>query len=178
MHSDTMAAQDIGTSAVNNDDIVEMPLHDLPSKATITTINDNDQNKHTHRICFAPTDQAYNHGSDRTRPLRTMPFDPSTWIGNPDDLSARVWPHPSFKELIARWLTGDSRFPVPDTVAKETRFQSLRLRCCGDECCPATHSPPVEYERPSRLETLAFERMQNVRHPQNQVGRVDHADMT
>jgi hypothetical protein len=170
MYPDTMAAPDSGTSAANNDDIVEMALHDLPPKAPITTTDDTDQNKHTHRICFAPTEQTYNHGSDRARPLRTMPLDPSTWIGNLDDLGSRVWPHPSFKELIARSLTGGSRFALPDTVAKETRFQSLRLRCCGDECCPATHSPPVEYERPSRLETLEFKQTHNVRRLQNQLG--------
>jgi hypothetical protein len=106
-----------------------------------------------------------------------MPFDSETWIGNLDNLGSRVWPHPSFNELLARSLTGDPRFPLPNTVAKDNRFQSLRLRCCGDECLPTTHSPPVEYEKPSPLETLAFERTQNVRYPQDQICSVDHADV-
>lgn len=158
-----MAASNSDTPAAINGGIVEMPLHNPPFEASIITIDDSDQNKHTRRFCFAPTEQAYNHGSDRVRPLRTMPFDSETWIGNLDNLGSRVWPHPSFNELLARSLTGDPRFPLPNTVAKENRFQSLRLRCCGDECLPTTHSPPVEYEKPSPLGTLTFKRTQNVR---------------
>jgi len=145
-------------------DGAEMPLPATPSKAAVPTTGDNDQNKPTNRICFAPIEQPYNHGSDRLRPLRTMPFDSETWIGNFDDLSSRVWPHPSFKELRARYLTGNPKFVLPNTVSEENPFQSLRLRCCGEECCPTTQNPPVDYERPSRLETLAFGRTQNVRH--------------
>lgn len=190
-----MAAISSGASTANNDDVVEMPLPETPSEAAIdggivqtpkhetlskpanTTTGDSDQNKPIHRVCFAPTEQPYNHGSDRLRPLRTMPFDSQTWIGDFEHLGDRVWPHPSFKELLARCLTGNPRFPLPDTVPKETRFQSLRLRCCGDECCPTTQTPPVDYETPSRLETLAFERAQNVRNLQDPLGSTDHADM-
>ncbi|CAD0106312.1 unnamed protein product, partial [Aureobasidium uvarum] len=151
LHPDTMAAADSATCAASADDIVEMPSHYPTSEALVITNDGGNQNKHT-RLCFAPTEQAYNHGSDRVRPLRTMPFDSGT----------RVWPHPSFNELLARSLTGDPRFPLPDTMAKENRFQNLRLRCCSDSCCPTTHSPFVEYEKPSRLEALAFNRTQNV----------------
>jgi hypothetical protein len=158
-----MTASNSGIPAAINSGIVEMPSHDVSSEEVIATIDDSDHNKNRRRFCFAPTEQAYNHGSDRVRPLRTMPFDSETWIGNLDNLGSRVWPHPSFNELLARSLTGDPRFPLPNTVAKENRFQSLRLRCCGEECLPTTHSPPVEYEKPSPLETLAFERTQNVR---------------
>jgi hypothetical protein len=163
LHSDTMAAPDTGTSATNNDDIVEISLHNSPSKATIATIVDSDQNKHICR-CFAPAEQAHNHGSDRARPLRTMPFDSDIWIGNFEDLGSRVWPHPSLKELIARSLTGSSKFALPDTAAKETRFQSLRLRCCGDGCDQTIHGPDVEYEKPSPLEMLPFGQTKNVCH--------------
>ncbi|KAI4722295.1 hypothetical protein E4T48_01506 [Aureobasidium sp. EXF-10727] len=156
-----MAAADSATCAASTDDIIEMPSHHLTSEAPSVTNHSGDWNKHT-RLCFAPTEQAYNHGSDRMRPLRTMPFDSETWIGNFDDLGSRVWPHPSFKELLARSRTGDPKFALPDTVAKENRFQNLRLRCCGDSCCPTTHSPFVEYEKPSRLEALEFDRTQNV----------------
>ncbi|KAI4728482.1 hypothetical protein E4T49_03789 [Aureobasidium sp. EXF-10728] len=158
-----MAAADSATCATSADDIVEMPSHHLTPKVAVATNDSDNQNKHT-RLCFAPTEQAYNHGSDRMRPLRTMPFDSDTWIGNLDDLGSRVWPHPSFKELLARSLTGDPRFALPDTVAKENRFRNLRLRCCGDSCCPTTHSPFVEYEKPSRLEALEFDRTQNCWH--------------
>lgn len=144
-----MAAGSSATRVLSNDELVEMSAQDLTSGIT--------------RLCFAPPEQGYNHGSDRTRPLRAMPFNSETWIGNFEDLGSRVWPHPSFKELLARSLTGNPKFPLPDTVAKESRFQNPRLRCCGSSCCPTTHSPFVEYERPSRLETLAFERTQNVR---------------
>jgi hypothetical protein len=154
-----MAAPDTGTSATNNDDIVEISLHNSPSKATIATIVE----KHIRR-CFAPAEQAHNHGSDRARPLRTMPFDSEIWIGNFEDLGSRVWPHPSFKELVARSRTGNFKFALPDTVAKETRFQSLRLRCCGDDCDQTIHGPDVEYEKPSRLETLPFGQTKNVSH--------------
>ncbi|KAI4747473.1 hypothetical protein E4T50_02180 [Aureobasidium sp. EXF-12298] len=156
-----MTASNSGIPAAINSGIVEMPSHDVSSEEVIATIDDSDHNKNRRRFCFAPTEQAYNHGSDRVRRLRTMPFDSETWIGNLDNLGSRVWPHPSFNELLARSLTGDPRFPLPNTVAKENRFQSLRLRCCGEECLPTTHSPPVEYEKPSPLETLAFERTQN-----------------
>jgi hypothetical protein len=138
-----MAAPDTGTSAINNDDVVEISLHNSPSKATINTFVDSDQNKHIRR-CFAPAEKGHNHGSDRAHPLRTMPFDSDIWIGNFEDLGSRVWPHPSFKELVARSLTGNSKFALPDTVAKETRFQSLRLRCCGDGCDQTIHGPDVE----------------------------------
>lgn len=158
-----MAATDNGTSAAINGGIVETPLPATPSKAAITTTNVSNQNKSTRRLCFAPTEQAHNHGSDRARPLRTMPFNPEIWIGNLEDLGRRVWPHPSYKELIARSATGDPKFALPHTVAKENRFQSLRLRCCGDGCDQTTHSPDVEYEKPSRLEMLAFGQTQNVR---------------
>ncbi|KAI5236059.1 hypothetical protein E4T43_08844 [Aureobasidium subglaciale] len=153
-----MAARSNNTRATSDDDIVEMHSH---SSTTIHSRHDGIQTAHT-GLCFAPTQQAYNHGSDRLRPLRTMPFDHSTWIGNLDHLGSRVWPHPSFNELLARSLTGDSRFPLPDTVSKDDRFQNLRLRCCGDSCSPTSQSPFVEYEKPSRLETLSFERTQNV----------------
>lgn len=190
-----MAAISSGASAAKNDDVVEMPLpetlskaatdggivkspmHETPSKPATTTTGDSDQNEPIHRVCFAPIEQPYNHGSDRLRPLRTMPFDPQTWIGDLDHLGDRVWPHPSFNELLARCLTGNPKFPLPDTVPKENRFQSLRLRCCGDECCPTTQSPPVEYETPSRLETLAFERTQNVRNLEDEFASADHADI-
>ncbi|KAI4847817.1 hypothetical protein E4T44_04299, partial [Aureobasidium sp. EXF-8845] len=160
-----------------NDDIVGISLHNSPSKATITTIVDSDQNKHI-RHCFAPAEQAHNHGSDRARPLRTMPFDSDIWIGNFEDLGSRVWPHPSFKELVARSLTGNSKFALPDTVAKETRFQSLRLRCCGDGCDQTIHGPDVEYEKPSRLEMLPFGQTKNVSRPPDLFDSVNHADTT
>lgn len=149
------------TRFTSDDDIIDIPAQDPTSEIQCPSAG-SPPNKHG-RLCFAPSEQAYNHGSDRVRPLRTMPFDSETWIGNFEDLGSRVWPHPSFKELLARSLTGDSKFPLPDTIAKENRFLSLRLRCCGTSCCPTTQSPFVEYERPSRLETLAFERTQNVR---------------
>ncbi|KAH0135765.1 hypothetical protein KCU67_g16242, partial [Aureobasidium melanogenum] len=88
-----------------------------------------------------------------------MPFDSETWIGNFDDLGSRVWPHPSFKELLARSLTSDPKFPLPDTVAKDSRFQN------------------PQYEKPSRLETLAFERTQNVRQPAGSNTKNCSADM-
>jgi hypothetical protein len=157
-----MAATDNGTSAAINGGIVEIPSHDPHSNPAITTTDASNQDR-TRRLCFAPNDQAHNHGSDRTRPFRTMPFDSEIWIGNLEDLGRRVWPHPSYKELIARSLTGNSKFALPDTVAKENRFQSLRLQCCGDDCDPTTHGPDVEYEKPSRLEILAFGQTQNVR---------------
>jgi hypothetical protein len=173
-----MAAPDTdnGTSATNNDDVVETSLHNSSSKATITAIVDSDQNKHIRR-CFAPSEQAHNHGSDRARPLRTMPFDSDIWIGNFEDLGSRVWPHPSFKELVARSLTGNSKFALPDTVAKETRFQSLRLRCCGDGCDQTIHGPDVEYEKPSRLETLPFGQTKNVSHLPDYLESIDHANI-
>jgi hypothetical protein len=171
-----MAAPDTGTSTTNTEDIVEISLHSSPSKATITTMIDSDQNKPIRR-CFAPAEQAHNHGSDRARPLRTMPFDSDIWIGNFEDLGNRVWPHPSFKELIASSRTGNSKFALPDTVAKETRFQSLRLRCCGDECDQTIHGPDVEYEKPSRLETLPFGQTKNVRYLPDLLESIDHANM-
>ena len=158
-----MAAPDNSTPAAINSGIVERTLPATPSKAAITTNDGSNQSNSDRRLCFAPTEQAHNHGSDRARPLRTMPFDPEIWIGNLEDLGRRVWPHPSFKELIARSLTGDPKFALPDTVAKENRFQSLRLRCCGGGCDQTTHGSDVEYEKPSRLETLAFGQTQNVR---------------
>jgi hypothetical protein len=172
-----MAAPDTGTSAAINDDIIEVPLHNLPPKAAIVTTDNSEQSKYTRRMCFAPTEQAYNHGSDRAHPLRTMPFDSEIWIGNFEDLGKRVWPHPSFKELVARSRTGNSKFALPDTVAKETRFQSLRLRCCGDGCDSVTHGPDVEYEKPSRLEVLPFGQTQNVSCPPYPLESIDHADI-
>ncbi|KAH0366566.1 hypothetical protein KCU65_g5264, partial [Aureobasidium melanogenum] len=155
-----MVAGGSGTGATSNFDTVEMVAQDLTPK--VEQGSGDGTPTQQNRICFAPSEQGYNHGSDRMRPLRTMPFDSQTWIGNFDDLGSRVWPHPSFKELLARSLTGDPKFPLPDTVAKDSRFQNPRMRCSGNSCCPTTHSPFVEYEKPSRLETLAFERTQNV----------------
>ncbi|KAH0357192.1 hypothetical protein KCU81_g306, partial [Aureobasidium melanogenum] len=137
-----MAAGGSGTGATSKLDTVEMDAQDLTPKVELGSSDDTPNQQS--RICFAPSEQGYNHGSDRMRPLRTMPFDSETWIGNFDDLGSRVWPHPSFKELLARSLTGDPKFPLPDTVAKDSRFQN------------------PQYEKPSRLETLAFERTQNV----------------
>lgn len=158
-----MAGLDNSNPAIINGGIVKTPLPTTPSSVIITTTDGSNQNNPIRRLCFAPTEQAHNHGSDRARPLRTMPFDPEIWIGNLEDLGRRVWPHPSYKELIARSLTGDPKFALPDTVAKENRFQSLRLRCCGDGCDQTAHGLDVEYEKPSRLETLAFGQTQNVR---------------
>ncbi|KAH0293409.1 hypothetical protein M436DRAFT_68909 [Aureobasidium namibiae CBS 147.97] len=157
-----MAAPDNSTPVTINGGIVKTPLPATPSNVIITTTDGSNQNSSDRRLCFAPTEQAHNHGSDRARPLRTMPFDPEIWIGNLEDLGRRVWPHPSYKELIARSLTGDPKFALPDTVAKKNRFRSLRLRCCGDGCDQTTHGSDVEYEKPSRLETLAFGQTQNV----------------
>ncbi|KAG9833612.1 hypothetical protein KCU98_g8928, partial [Aureobasidium melanogenum] len=140
-----MAAGGSATGAISNLDIVEMAAKDLTPK--VESGRSDGSPIQQNRICFAPSEQAYNHGSDRLRPLRTMPFDSETWIGNLDDLGSRVWPHPSFKELLARSLTGDPKFPLPDAVAKDSRSQN------------------PQYEKPSRLETLAFERTQNVRQP-------------
>ncbi|KAG9692966.1 hypothetical protein KCU95_g6738, partial [Aureobasidium melanogenum] len=137
-----MAAGGSGTGATSNLNTVEMAAQDLTPK--VESGSSDGTPTQQNRICFAPSEQGYNHGSDRMRPLRTMPFDSGTWIGNFDDLGSRVWPHPSFKELLARSLTGDPKFPLPDTVAKDSRFQN------------------PQYEKPSRLETLAFERTQNV----------------
>ncbi|KAH0396970.1 hypothetical protein KCU89_g8762, partial [Aureobasidium melanogenum] len=128
-------------AAIGNLDIVKMAAQLTPK---VESGRSDDIPIQQNCICFAPPEQAYNHGSDRLRPLRAMPFDSETWIGNFDDLGSRVWPHPSFKELLARFLTGDPKFPLPDTVAKDSRFQN------------------PQYEKPSRLETLAFERTQNV----------------
>ncbi|KAK6007086.1 hypothetical protein QM012_006094 [Aureobasidium pullulans] len=152
-----MAAYGNPSCIASNDDIVEMPAQNLTPK-----VEPDRGDSSPIRLCFAPSEQPCNHGSDRLRPLRTMPFDSQIWVGNFDDLGSRVWPHPSFKELIARSRTGSSKFPLPDTVARDARFQTLRLRCCGTRCCPTTHSPFVEYERPSRLETLTFISTQNV----------------
>ncbi|THY35161.1 hypothetical protein D6D01_01560 [Aureobasidium pullulans] len=136
-------------SAAIDDEVVEIVKMAQPALVTRRT---------RHHICFAPAEQAYNHGSDRLRPLRTTPFDLETWIGDFDHLSDRVWPHPSYNELLARFLTSDPRFPLPDTIAKDERLQNLRLRCCGESCCsPTSQSPFVEYEKPSRLEKLSFE---------------------
>ncbi|KAG9596790.1 hypothetical protein KCU77_g5330, partial [Aureobasidium melanogenum] len=144
-------------AAISNLDIVEMAAQDLTPK--VESGRSDGSPIQQNRICFAPSDQAYNHGSDRLRPLRTMPFDSEIWIGNFDDLGSRVWPHPSFKELLARSLTGDPKFPLPDTVAKDSRFQN------------------PQYEKPSRLETLAFERTQNVRQPAGSNPKNSSADM-
>lgn len=117
-------------------------------------------------LCFAPSGQPHNHGSDRARPLRTMPFNfeqSGVWLGNLDDLTERIWPHPSYSELIARAKTSDPRFAIPDTVAKDIRFQSLRLQCCGSH---DFEDPFVENEKPSRLEMLSFNDTQNVRYSQ------------
>ncbi|KAI5194414.1 hypothetical protein E4T39_08680 [Aureobasidium subglaciale] len=148
--------------ATSDDDIVEVPFHTSATTNPSPRRDDGKQSNHA-GLCFAPSQQAYNnHGSDRLRALRTMPFDNSIWIGNLDDLGSRVWPHPSFNELLARSLTGDPRFSLPDTVSKDDGLQDLRLRCCGDSCSPTSQSPFLEYERPSRLEMLSFERSQNV----------------
>ncbi|KAH0009595.1 hypothetical protein KCU78_g10656, partial [Aureobasidium melanogenum] len=143
-------------AAIGNLDIVKMAAQLTPK---VESGRSDDMPIQQNRICFAPPEQAYNHGSDRLRPLRAMPFDSETWIGNFDDLGSRVWPHPSFKELLARSLTGDPKFPLPDTVAKDSRFQN------------------PQYEKPSRLETLAFERTQNVRQPAGSNTKNCSADM-
>ncbi|THY86156.1 hypothetical protein D6C95_07675 [Aureobasidium pullulans] len=141
-------------SAATDDEVVEIVKMAQPA---LVSSPQHDTQRTRHHICFAPAEQAYNHGSDRLRPLRTMPFDLETWIGDFDHLSNRVWPHPSYTELLARFLTSDPRFPLPDTIAKDERLQNLRLRCCGESCSPTSQSPFVEYEKPSRLEKLSFE---------------------
>ncbi|CAD0021787.1 unnamed protein product [Aureobasidium pullulans] len=141
-------------SAATDDEVVEIVKMAQPA---LVSSPQHDTQRTRHHICFAPAEQAYNHGSDRLRPLRTMPFDLETWIGDFDHLSNRVWPHPSYTELLARFLTGDPRFPLPYTIAKDERLQNLRLRCCGESCSPTSQSPFVEYEKPSRLEKLSFE---------------------
>ncbi|THW86427.1 hypothetical protein D6D18_07529 [Aureobasidium pullulans] len=146
-------------SAATDDEVVEIVKTALPA---LVSSPQHDTQRTRHHICFAPAEQAYNHGSDRLRPLRTMPFDLETWIGDFDHLSNRVWPHPSYTELLARFLTSDPRFSLPDTIAKDERLQNLRLRCCGESCSPTSQSPFVEYEKPSRLEKLSFEQVGDV----------------
>jgi hypothetical protein len=115
-------------------------------------------------LCFAPASQPYNHGSNRLRPLHGMPFDLSdeVWIGNRQEPGARVWPHPSFNELVARFDTNNPKWALPDTVAKDHRFQCPRLACCGGVCSPAIRDRFIVYEKPSRLELLAFGSKHNV----------------
>lgn len=73
------------TCATSNNDVIEMTTQPI-SKVESGRSDDSP----IERLCFAPSEQAYNHGSNRMRPLRAMPFDSEIWIGNFDDLRSRL----------------------------------------------------------------------------------------